>query len=449
MNDTIDGSTQAEQRRLADLVEGILDLARQSGADAAEVAATEDSGLSVSVRMGDLETVEFNRDKGFGIAVYFDGHKGTASTSDTSAEAIAATVAAACNIARFTESDPCNGLADADRMAVDFPDLDLFHPWTVDTDEARAIALRAEAVARGTDARIVNSEGASVSTHQVLGVYGNSHGFMGTQVATRHGISCAVIAADDQGMQRDHWYTVARRSDRLDTPEMIGAEAARRALARLGAHSVPTGKYPVLFAAEASGSLFGHLIGALSGGALYRRASFLLDSIGRQLLPKGIDVLERPRLRGGLSSASFDSEGVATCDKAFVDDGVVASYVLGTYSARRLGLSSTGNAGGVHNLTVRGTREPVATLLARMGRGLVVTELMGQGINMVTGDYSRGAAGFWIENGSIAHAVAEVTIAGNLTDMFGAIVGLGDDLDARFNVQSGSVLIERMTIAGT
>jgi len=437
-----------DRQRIELLVERILTLARAAGADAAEVGATEDAGRSVSVRMGDLETVEFNREKGFGIAVYFGGHKGSASTSDTSEDAIAATVEKACSIARFTQADPYHGLADADRMATEFPDLDLDHPWQLETEAARRLALRAEDEARGFDPRIVNSEGASVSTHQMISVYGNSHGFIGTQLATRHGLSCAVIARDDGAMERDHWFTVARRADDLEAPEVVGRTAARRALARLGAGPIPTGRHAVMFAPEVSGGLFGHLVAALSGGALYRRASFLLDGLGRQLLPRGIDVVERPHRPRGLSSAAFDAEGVATTAKAFVSDGVVASYVLGSYSARRLGLSSTGNAGGVHNLTVLGKRESVATLRERMGRGLLVTELMGQGINLVTGDYSRGASGFWIEDGDIAHAVAEVTIAGNLADMYGHVIGLGDDLDPRFNVQSGTVLIEAMMIAG-
>jgi PmbA protein len=448
MNDANPLDISRDHGHLTDLVERILLLARRAGADAAEVSASEDAGLSVSVRMGELETVEFNRDKGFGIAVYFDGHKGTASTSDTTVDAVEATVAAACNIARFTAADPCNGLADPHLMAREIPDLDLSHPWPLSTDEACAMALAAEAKARAHDARIVNSEGAGISTHQSLFVYGNSHGFLGRQIGTRHGLSCAVIAADAKGMQRDHWFTVARRRDQLDAPEAVGDEAARRAVARLGARTVATGRFPVLFAPEVSGGLIGHLIGALSGGALYRRASFLLDSIGRALLPAWISVVERPRRRGGLSSTAFDAEGVATYDKAFIDAGVVASYVLGSYSARRLGMVTTANAGGVHNLSVVGKREPATTLLARMQRGLLVTELMGQGVNTVTGDYSRGAAGFWIEDGAIAYPVAEVTIAGNLSEMLGAIVGLGDDLDARFNVQSGSMLIESMMVAG-
>ncbi len=330
MSDVDNRSADSERKRLAEMVERILAMAARAGASAAEVAASEDSGLSVSVRMGELETVEFSRDRGFGIAVYFGEHKGSASTSDTSPDAIEATVAAACNIARFTEADPFNGLADASRMATSMPDLDLSHPWEIDTDQASAMALRAESSARAFDSRIVNSEGASVSTHRVLSVYGNSHGFLGHQTTTRHGLSCAVIAEDGKGMQRDHWFTVSRAADKLDAAERVGSEAARRAVARLGARAVPTGRYPVMFAPEVSGGLFGHLIGALSGGALYRRASFLVDSIGRKLLPSGISVVERPLLRGGLSSASFDAEGVATYEKAFVDDGVVASYVLGS-----------------------------------------------------------------------------------------------------------------------
>jgi len=436
-----------ESRRLEALVVDILAAARREGADAAEVAVSEDAGLSVSVRMNELETVEFNHDRGFGITVYFDGRRGSASTSDTTPDAVAATIRAACNIARFTAADPCSGLADADRMARDVPDLDLDHPWDVSVDEAEAIARRAESAARAFDRRIVNSEGASVSSHQALSIYGNTHGFVGRQIGTRHSLSCSVIADDGKGMQRNHWYTLARDADALEQAEHVGEEAARRAIARLSPRAVPSGRHPVLFAPEVAVSLVGHVMGALSGGALYRRASFLSDSIGRQLLPRGYSLVEHPFLRGALGSAAFDGDGVATSEKAFVDDGVIRSYVLGTYSARRLGLASTGNAGGVHNLAVEASREDPAVLRARMKRGLLVTEFMGQGVNLVTGDYSRGTAGFWIEDGEIAHPVQEITIAGHLAAMYAGIIGIGTDVDPRFSTRCGSLLVDGMMVA--
>ena len=429
------------------LVTDILRRARESGADSAEVSANEDAGLSVTVRLGELENVEFNRDRGFGITVYFGKRKGSASTSDSTPEAVAATVRAACNIARFTEEDPCHGLADAALMAQVFPNLDLDHPWTTTVAEAEAIARAAEAEARGYDKRITNSDGASVGTQRVCRVYGNSSGFLGSHIGTRHSISCGVIADDGNGMQRNYFYTVGRSIADLDAPQRVGAEAARRAVARLGARPIKTGRYPVLFSAEVASGLVGHLIGALSGGSLYRNASFLTNSLGRKLLPEGFSVIERPLLPRGPGSSAFDGDGVATYQKAFIDRGEVASYVLGTYSARRLGMTTTANSGGVHNVWVEGPRRPFAELIRGIEQGILVTELIGQGVNIVTGDYSRGAAGFWISHGEITHPVDEITIAGQLGDMYGSIVGLGDDPDHRGNVVTGSLLIDAMTVA--
>jgi len=429
------------------LVSDILERARVSGADAAEVSASEDAGLSVTVRLGELENVEFNRDRGFGITVYFGKRKGSASTSDSSRDGIEATVAAACNIARFTEEDPHHGLADASLMARVFPNLDLDHPWTTSVAAAQALAQSAEAAARGHDPRITNSDGAAVGTQRVCRVYGNSNGFLGSHIGTRHSVSCGVIASDDAGMQRDHYYTVGRSIDDLLDPAAVGAEAARRAVARLGARPIKTGRYPVLFASEIAGGLIGHLLSALSGGQLYRKASFLTDSLGRELLPAAYSVIERPLLPRGPGSAAFDGDGVATYEKAFVDRGRVASYVLGEYSARRLGMPTTANAGGVHNVWLDGPRTPMADLIGGIREGLLVTELIGQGVNIVTGDYSRGAAGYWISNGAIAHAVDEITIAGQLAEMLGAIVAVGDDPDRRGNVVTGSILIDGMTVA--
>ncbi len=433
---------------LQSLVTEILRRARASGADAAEVSASEDAGLSVTVRLGQLENVEFNRDRGFGITVYFGKKKGSASTSDSTLEAVAATVQAACNIARFTEGDPCHGLADASLMARVFPNLDLDHPWTTSVADAQAIAQTAEAAARGYDRRITNSDGASVGTQRVCRVYGNSNGFLGSHIATRHSVSCGVIADDGNGMERDHYYSVGRSIDDLDEAGKVGIEAARRAVSRLGARPIKTGRYPILFSAEIASGLIGHLLGALSGGSLYRKASFLTDSLGRKLLPDAFSVIERPLLMRGPGSAAFDGDGVATFEKAFIDRGEVASYVLGSYSARRLGMSTTANSGGIHNVWVEGPRRSFADLVGGVEEGLLVTELMGQGVNIVTGDYSRGAAGFWISKGEISHPVDEITIAGHLAQMYGAVVGLGDDPDRRGNVVTGSLLIEGMTIAG-
>jgi PmbA protein len=437
----------AQEGRLKQLVSDILTEARHRGADAAEVSASEDAGLSVTVRLGELETVEFNRDRGFGIAVFFGKRKGTASTSDSSPQAIADTVAAACRIARYTQEDPCNGLADPELMATTLPALDIDHPWDLDVPAAEIRARACEAAARDFDSRIVNSDGATVATQQRCVAYGNTHGFIGSVVGTRHSTSCLVIAQDEAGKQRDYWFSIARDPADMDAPEHTGAEAARRAIARLGARRIKTGKYPVLFDPQAAASLFGHLTGALSGGAQYRKSSFLLDSMGTVVLPEWISVVERPHLRKALASAAFDADGVATYSKAFIERGAVASYVLGTYSARKLGMRTTANAGGVHNLVIDGQVKPVDELLREMGTGIIVTELMGQGVNMVTGDYSRGVAGYFVQDGSIVHAIDEVTIASNLKQMLRGIVGLGDDIDRRRGIHTGSVLLEAMTVA--
>jgi PmbA protein len=440
---------RSEQGRLTELVADILGEARRQGASGAEVSATVETGLAVNVRMGALETVEFNQDRGFGITVYFGARKGSASTSDSSRAAIEETVRAAVNIARHTQEDPYNGLADADLMPQSLPDLDLFHPWALDPAAAEALAHTCERAGRDRDGRIVNSEGAQVSSQQACRVYGNSHGFIGAYLATRHGVSCSLIAADASGMQRDYWYTQARDPARLQDVEAVGREAAQRTVARLSPRKVATGHFPVLFAPNLAGGLVGALLGALSGGAQYRKASFLLDSLGQTVAAPQLALVEEPHLPNRIGSAAFDGDGVATARKAFVDAGVVHNYVLSAYSARRLGMCTTGNAGGVFNLQVRGDTRPVAELLRIMGRGLLVTELMGQGVNGVTGDYSRGAAGFWVEEGAIAYPVDEITIAGNLRDMLRDIVHVGDDPDERGNICAPSLLIGRMTVAGT
>ncbi len=434
--------------RLKNLVDDILSEARRQGADAAEVSVSEDVGLAVTVRMGELETVEFNHDRGFGITLYYGKRKGTASTSDSSAQAIQDTVSAAANIAKHTQEDPCNGLADVNRMPEVLPSLDLYHPWSLDPAAAEALARECEAAGLEEDLRITSSEGAQVTSQQSCRVYGNSLGFIGSYVGTRHGMSCVLIARDDSGMQRDYWYTVARDPAAMEAAAAVGAEAGRRTVARLTPRRVATGRFPVLFSPQAAGGLVSHLLGAISGGSLYRKASFLLDSLGTAVASEHIGLAEEPHLPQQLGSAGFDGDGVATQAKAFVSNGVVENYVLSTYSGRKLGMESTGNAGGVFNLSLTGKTQPVAQLPGEMGQGLMVTDLMGQGVNSVTGDYSRGASGFWVENGEVVYPVDEITIAGNLKDMFKDVVCIGDDVDRRGNIRTPSVLIGNMTLAG-
>ncbi|MGQ7959272.1 metalloprotease PmbA [Pseudomonas sp. SP16.1] len=430
-------------------VEEILAEAERQGASACEVAVSVGQGLSTTVRQGEVETVEFNRDQGFGITLYVGQRKGSASTSATGSAAIRETVAAALAIAKHASEDECAGLADAALMARELPELDLYHPWPLSPEQAVERALACEAAAFASDARIKNADGTSLNTHQGCRVYGNSHGFIGGYASTRHSLSCVMIAEGQGQMQRDYWYDVNRQGELLADAADIGQRAALRAVSRLGARPVPTCEVPVLFAAELAGGLFSHLLAAISGGNLYRHASFLEGALGQRLLPEWLSLDERPHLPRELGSATFDGDGLATYAKPFVENGELVSYVLGTYSGRKLGLPSTANAGGVHNLYVSHGDEDQAALLRRMGRGLLVTELMGQGLNLVTGDYSRGAAGFWVENGEIQFPVQEVTIAGNLRDMFRQIVAVGSDLERRGNIHTGSVLIERMTVAGS
>jgi PmbA protein len=441
--------SNARLDHLARLSERLLDMARARGASQAEVSCSEDRGLNVNVRLGEVETVESTQDRAIGVTVYFGQRKGSASTADLREDSLAATVEQACAIARYTEDDAAAGLADAARMATAFPDLDTWHPWELDADTAIDLALACEAAGREADPRISNSDGASVGSGYGLSVYANSHGFIGRERGTHHSISCALIAGTGEGMQRDGWYTTALARERLQAPQAVGLRAAQRTVARLAPRDLATGQYPVLYSAEVARSLIGHLLGAVSGGALYRRASFLLDRAGTQVFPDWFSIEERPLLRGGLRSGSFDAEGVATVDSALVANGVLQRYVLGSDSARKLGLSSTGNAGGVHNLIVSSNAGDLTSLLREMGTGLLVTELMGQGVNGVTGDYSRGAGGFWIENGEIAYPVDNVTVAGNLKDIFAAIEAVGSDIDPRSHIAMGSVLVGKMTVAGS
>ncbi len=434
---------------LAELSQRLLERARARGATQAEVSCSEERGLNVNVRMGEVETVESNRDRGIGVTVYFGQRKGSASTADLREDSLDATVEQACAIARYTEDDEAAGLADADRMATEFPDFDQWHPWALDADAAVDLALACEQAGRDSDARVENSDGASVGSAESLSVYANSHGFIGRERSTQHTLGCALIAGKGDGMQRDGWYTTALMASGLEPADLVGRRAAERTVARLQPRTLATGEYPVLFSAEMARSLIGHLLGAVSGSALYRRASFLLDSVGQPIFPAWFSIDEQPFLQRGWRSASFDAEGVATRASPLVRDGVLQRYLLGSYSARKLGLQSTGNAGGVHNLMVSSNAGGLAQLLSGMGRGLLVTELMGQGVNAVTGDYSRGAAGFWIEDGAIAHPVDGITVAGNLRSMFAAIEAVGSDVDPRSHVSCGSILLGRMTVAGS
>lgn len=450
---TAHDDSQGRLDTLAELSQRLLARARARGATQAEVSCSEDRGLNVNVRMGAVETVESTRDRSIGVTVYFGKRKGSASTADLREDSLDATVDQACAIAEFTEDDPAAGLAEAGLMATDLREFDTWHPWALDADRAIDLALACETAGRDVDTRIGNSDGASVGSNESLVVYANSHGFIGRERDTQHSIGCALIAGRGEDMQRDGWYSVALAESDLESPAAIGRRAAQRALARLSPRQLPTGEYPVLFAAEMARSLIGHLIGAVSGGALYRRASFLVDSVGTQLFPDWFSIVERPWLMRGLRSAAFDGEGVATRESALVEGGVLQRYVLGSYSARKLGLQTTANAGGMHNLEVAAggaqSGASLETMLRGMGRGLLVTELMGQGVNGITGDYSRGAGGFWVENGEIAYPVDGITIAGNLKRMFQGIEAVGSDIDPRSHLRTGSILVGRMTVAGS
>ena len=441
-----------DQRAVAESLQTIaaqaVALARKQGADQAEVGASYEEGLSVTVRMGELESVEQQRDRGLAITVYRDQRKGSASTTDFSAASVEETVRKALSIGSFTTADEYAGLADAELMAREQKDLDLYFPWEVDVDQAAELALRGENAARSLDGRIANSEGASVTSGAGQRVYANSHGFVGGYPSSTHSMSCSVLAKSEDSLERDYWYTVSRHPDDLEPPEKVGEEAARRALQRLHARTLSTRKVPVLYPAELAKGLFGHLVAALRGTAQYRRASFLLDAVGKQVLPSFIDIDEDPWIARALASAPFDAEGVATRQRRLVSRGVLQGYVLSSYSARRLGLVTTGNAGGIHNLLVKPTAGPLGALIKDCDEAFVVGELLGQGVNTVTGDYSRGAAGFWVERGEIVHPVHEVTIAGNLKDLFREIQAVGSDVDPRGTVRCGAVRVDGLTLAG-
>lgn len=442
-------STFPAKSELETLVRRALGEATRLGASGADAAVSVDSGLSVTVRLGEVETLEHHSDRGLGITVYLGQRKGSATTGDLAWPAVAETVAKAVSMARFAAEDPFAGLPDPADLAdgADL-DLDLDHPWPLEVDQAIEIARASEAVALAVDPRITNSEGASLATQRGIKVYGNTLGFIGGEPSTYYSQSCVVVASQDQAMERDYWYTVGRAAGDLERPESVGRVAAERTVRRLGARRLSTARAPVLFVPEMARGLFGHFLGAIRGSSQYRRSSFLLDAAGTRVFPAFMQIDERPHLRRGLGSAAFDAEGCRTTDRSLVRDGVLTGYVLNSYAARKLNLRTTGNAGGVHNLIVASGTDDFAGLLARMRRGLVVTELMGQGVNGVTGDYSRGAAGFWVEQGELAYPVHEITIAGNLSDMLKGIVAVGSDVDRRGALMTGSVLLEEMTIAG-
>ena len=427
--------------------------ARTLGASDAEVEVSEGYGLSVTARMGEVENIEHNRDKGVSVSVYLGQRKGYASTSDFSPAALKATAEAALNIARFTASDECAGLADANRLAKSPRDPQLLHTWDIEVPAAIELARQIEAAAFAVSPMVRNSEGGAVSAQHSQFVYANSRGFMGGYASSRHHLSCSVIAARSarakNAMQRDDWYAAARDASEFPAAESIGDYAARRALARMGARKLATRQCPVLFEAPLAIGLTGALVSAASGGNLYRKTSFLVDALGKTIFAPHVNITEDPNRPKGMASGPFDDEGVATTARDVVKNGVLQGYFLSSYSARKLGMQSTGNAGGCHNMLMQPTvTDDFPRMLKRLGTGLLVTDLMGQGVNYVTGDYSRGAAGYWVENGEIAYPVEEITIAGNMKDMFKGIVAAGSDLITRGSMTSGSVLIDRMTVAG-
>jgi len=439
---------------LRNIAQDMLDYAKHKGATAASVEVSEGFGQSVTVRQGEVETIEYNRDKGLGITVHLGQQRGNSSTSDFSPQAVRDTVDAALSIARYTAKDDCAGLPDEDGLARDFPDLDLYHPWDLPVENAILLAQECEQAALGADARIRNSEGATVNVHEAQFIFANSLGFMGGYPSSRHSLSCAVIAEQKGAMERDYWYSVARSSRDLLDAQQVGRIAAERTVRRLGARQIATMQVPVLFEASAAASLLGHFVGAVSGGSLYRKASFLLDQLDQPVFAAHINIADVPDIPKGLASSAFDNEGVRTRHRNIVENGVLRGYFLSSYSARKLGLQTTGNAGGNHNLILQASggdadARDLAGLLKTMSRGLLVTELLGQGVNSITGDYSRGAAGFWVENGEIQYPVHEITIAGNLKDMYRHIVAVGNDVLVQGSRQCGSILLENLTVAGS
>lgn len=433
---------------LSHLMDKVLSMAKQHGANQAQVFASVDEGFSVDVREQSAEKVEFSRDKALGITVYIGKRKGNASTSDTSDEALLKTVAAACDIAKISGEDECFGLAERDMMAQSIPELDLYHPWDMTPDAAINLAATCEQLAMQQDKRLSNCEGVSVSSYQFCRGYANSQGFNQQILSSRHTLSCVLVAKDEQGMQRDYDYTTARLADKLIGTEQLAQNAAKKTLARLNSQKIKTQTLPVLFTSEVSNTLMSPFLGAISGGNLYRKNSFLLDSLGQQIFPDFITIHEQPHLKQALGSCGYDDDGLLTRNNVIVEQGRVNQYILDTYSARRLNLESTANAGGVHNLTVDSSGQSFDELVKMLDKGVIVTELMGQGVNMTTGDYSRGAAGFWVENGQIQYPIDEFTVADNLKSIYQNIVAVGTDWDRRKSSRCGSLLIESMKVAG-
>lgn len=448
MSITTKAALQAQELELRDAVEFALQIAKKAGAEA-EVGVTKVSGLSVSTRLMNTENIEFNNDGSLGISVYLGQRKGNASTSDLQPKSIQQAVESALGIAKYTSEDECAGLADKDLMAFDAPDLDLYHEAQISVDEAVEMAKTAEESALNVSERIVNSEGATFNSHSGVRVYGNTHGMLQSYLSSRYSLSCSVIAAYEEQLERDYEYTVSRELDVLSSPIWVGQQAAIKAEDRLNPQKIATCEVPVIFYNEVATGLIGHLAGAISGGALYRKSSFLLDKLGTQVLPSWFEISERPHLRKQLASSAFDSEGVRTQDREIITNGILQTYLMTSYSGRKMGLPSTGHAGGIHNWLVKPNRSGgLNTLLAEMGTGLLVTEFLGSAINPVTGEYSRGAAGFWVENGEVQYPVAEITIAGQLQEMYQQIIAVGDDIEHRSNIQTGSILLEKMKVSG-
>jgi PmbA protein len=446
-------SIQMQIEHVKKRVNDAMKMAKSLGADGAEVAMSRQQGLSVSTRLGEVENVEFTSDGGLGITVYKDGRKGSASTADLSEKALKQAIEAAVNIAKYTSVDECSGMADKDLLSMTPEDLDLYHPKALTTEQAINLAKTCEDTALGYDKRITNSDGATLESFEGFKVYGNSQGQLVGYPSTRHNLSCVMIAKEGDDMQRDYAYTVSREFDAMESAANIGQQAAKETLSRLGARKLATAKVPVMFRADVANSLFGHFIAAISGGNLYRQSSFLMDAIGQQVFPEFLSISERPHLKKALASSTFDAEGVATLDREIITDGCLATYLLTSYSARKLGMKSTGHAGGIHNWQLgmkdAGQGGDFDAMLKTLGTGLLVTELMGQGVNVVTGDYSRGAAGFWVENGEIAYPVDEITIAGKLQDMFAGIIAIGKDTDMRGSIRTGSIIVNQMQVAGS
>ncbi|MCW8878828.1 MAG: metalloprotease PmbA [Kangiellaceae bacterium] len=439
---------KSEIDKLQNVGEELIKLAKAKGATQVEVGVSKDIGLSVQVRNQQVETLEYNRDNSFGLTVYFGHQKGVATTSDLSDSALRQTVDAACNIAKYTQADQCSGLADKELMATESMDLELDWPMGITAEKAKQVALECENYALGFSDKVSQSEGATFNSHRNIRFFANSHGFVAATPSTRHSLSSVLIAQDQQGMQRDYWYTIARDANDLESAKAVGEKAAERVISRLGGYKIETQKAPVLMVPDIARGLVSNLCAAIRGSSLYRKSTFLLDSIEQKIFPDFISMHERPFIKKGLASSWFDNEGLATKEQAILEQGVLKTYLLNSYSARRLGLNPTGHAGGVHNLHVTSGDMNFCQLVSQMEKGLVVTEVMGHGINLVNGDYSRGASGFWVENGEIQHFVEEITIAGNLKDMFAGVEAVGNDLDYRSSVLTGSWLINEMTIAG-